>query len=160
MNSRLWGDRTAHHVRGGAFESRDFAGSVDPRCSARHSEASAFRFALPCRQTLSWVSARPAAVGRGEGSPLEHSRFDPSPRPTAAPPCKRPRSVVHVSSELERCERVSAHSQQPAAGVGEGSKRLCSSGDPSPIPAAAARAPIVQEMPFLRSVPTPRSESP
>ena len=33
--------------------------------------------------------ARPTALGRGEGSPFEPPHFDPSPRPTAAPPCRR-----------------------------------------------------------------------
>jgi hypothetical protein len=35
---------------------------------------------------------------------------------------------------------------------GEGAKRLSSSGDPSPTPAAGERAPIAQEMPSLESV--------
>ena len=68
------------------------------------------RFVQPCRQSLSWVSARPAAVGRGEGSPFVLTSAPPPARPRLPRAYDGLRSVVPVSSELERCERVSAHS--------------------------------------------------
>ena len=71
----------------------------------------------------------------------------------------RPKSPVHArtgartrTENLPRGECVSAHPNNPAGGVGEGSKRGSSSGDPSPTPAAGARAPIAQELPSLDGV--------
>ena len=79
------------------------------------------RFAQPCRRALPWVSARPAAVGRGEGPPLEHSRFDPSPRPTAAPPCQRQAPIASPCEQRTRTLRTrfsALNTPRPESGRG------------------------------------------
>jgi hypothetical protein len=79
------------------------------------------------RPSASGASARPAAVGRGEGSPFEPLHFDPPP--TAAPPWRRHAAISNPCgqrwSEDEKGTSNAANPFQrtahPAAGVGEGS---------------------------------------